>query len=374
MSIKKLRYSEFKGDSREWSIDSIDFNHINLLVGKNSTGKSRVLNCINSLCKIISGNQAQAFDDGQFLAEFVVNNHEYTYEIAFKDRKVLYENLLEDGINRLSRADDGRGEVYYSSEGKKIAFQISQEAIAIQSKNDSLQHPFIHELSQWASGAALYNFGSDFGKTQLVQYLGDDHAGASNIVIPQEKDNLINVYINAFKRYGEQLDALIIKNMHEIGYNLTDVGVESVSVKSPVPLLGLFTSERELGELHNPQFNMSQGMFRSLAIIINLNVAILAHDKNLVLIDDIGEGLDYERSTKLIEVITSSVANQNIQVIMTSNDRFVMNQVPLEYWAVLERRGRCVKAFTQRNSPEIFENFKFIGLSNFDFFRDTRFH
>jgi len=52
---------------------------------------------------------------------------------------------------------------------------------------------------------------------------------------------------------------------------------------------------------------------------------------------------------------------------MSTNDRFVMNNVPLEEWCVLQRRGSVVRVLNYTNSKELFDEFKFTGLSNFDF-------
>ena len=60
--------------------------------------------------------------------------------------------------------------------------------------------------------------------------------------------------------------------------------------------------------------------------------------------------------------------SRNLQVILTTNDRFVMNAVPIDYWTVLDRRGNTVHVFNKSNSGDKFESFKFTGLSNFDFF------
>lgn len=53
---------------------------------------------------------------------------------------------------------------------------------------------------------------------------------------------------------------------------------------------------------------------------------------------------------------------------MATNDRFVMNNVPLEMWTVLQRKGSRCQVFNFNNSKEKFENFRFTGLNNFDFF------
>lgn len=42
-------------------------------------------------------------------------------------------------------------------------------------------------------------------------------------------------------------------------------------------------------------------MYRALAVIIHLNYLLLAKKTSCILIDDIGEGLDFERSTALSE-------------------------------------------------------------------------
>jgi hypothetical protein len=51
---------------------------------------------------------------------------------------------------------------------------------------------------------------------------------------------------------------------------------------------------------------------------------------------------------------------------MSTNDEFVMNVVPLQYWQVIQRTGGECKIRNYQNSKEQFDNFKFTGLSNFD--------
>jgi hypothetical protein len=83
-------------------------------------------------------------------------------------------------------------------------------------------------------------------------------------------------------------------------------------------------------------------------------------------VDDIGEGLDFERSCLLIDLLRQKAKNSVVQLVMATNDRFVMNKVPLEEWSVLQRTGPLVKVRNYANSKEVFERFKVTGLSNFD--------
>jgi AAA15 family ATPase/GTPase len=113
---------------------------------------------------------------------------------------------------------------------------------------------------------------------------------------------------------------------------------------------------------------MSQGMFRALSLLIQLNYSLLKKMPSCILIDDIGEGLDYERSKALIDLIIEKVKGSSVQVIMTTNDQFVMDKVPLEYWSVIQRLENKSIFYNDRNAKQTFDDFVFTGLNNFDFY------
>jgi hypothetical protein len=115
------------------------------------------------------------------------------------------------------------------------------------------------------------------------------------------------------------------------------------------------------------QFAISQGMFRALSVIINIQYAINEDIPSCVIIDDIGEGLDFDRSCRLIEIVRSSSIDSNIQLIMSTNDKFVMNNVPMSEWSVLVRNGGRISVRNEHNSKQLFDAFKYTGLNNFDF-------
>jgi hypothetical protein len=85
-------------------------------------------------------------------------------------------------------------------------------------------------------------------------------------------------------------------------------------------------------------------------------------------IDDIGEGLDYQRSSSIIKILIDKAQTGLIQLIMTTNDEFIMNGVPIEYWSLIEGTRGSAKLHNIYNSREKIEEFKFIGLNNFDLF------
>jgi AAA15 family ATPase/GTPase len=114
-------------------------------------------------------------------------------------------------------------------------------------------------------------------------------------------------------------------------------------------------------------------MFRALSLLIQLNYTLMIRLPVCVLIDDIGEGLDFYRARALINLLIKKVENTPVQLIMTTNDRFVMNGVPLKYWSIIERSGGKCKVYNYKNSRTSFDEFDFTGLSNFDFFTSKSF-
>jgi hypothetical protein len=163
-----------------------------------------------------------------------------------------------------------------------------------------------------------------------------------------------------------------MKDMDRIGYPLSDINVQAPSSiiiggTLPGPVMGLCVQEKALAGV-TEQIDMSQGMFRALSVIIQITYARMSNTANSILIDDIGEGLDFERSCELIRLLIEKATQSKVQLIIATNDRFVMNTVPLESWSVLQRSGGDSRVFNYVNSKTKFDEFKFTGMNNFDFF------
>ncbi len=70
----------------------------------------------------------------------------------------------------------------------------------------------------------------------------------------------------------------------------------------------------------------------------------------------------------LVQVLIERAKESGIQLIMSTNDSFIMNAVDIEHWAVIMREGQKISLYNYENSKDIFEEFKFTGLNNFDFY------
>ena len=371
MKLKSLSYKELEGTDREWSVDNLSFQDINLIVGKNATGKSRCINVINAMTETLLGKRT--LSDGFFKLQFLDSDVLVDYDVQISQNVILTESLIRSDTTKplLTRDRSGYGEIFYEKAGKYLEFQLADNQLTSVLKQDSIQHPFLLPLREWADGAFYYPFGSDMGKNNLGVML-------DGVDIPLDLHNpmlVVGVLRRGIKNYGDSFKNNIINDMKCIGYELDDIylgkphSVISAMISANIHVDPDSICVKETGlPASVDQILMSQGMFRALATIIQLTYGYMSTNASFVMIDDIGEGLDFDRSTALIKLIIERARSSGIQIIMATNDRFVMNNVPLEYWSVLHREGNHVEVFNNSNSKERFEEFKFTGLNNFDAF------
>jgi predicted ATPase len=116
------------------------------------------------------------------------------------------------------------------------------------------------------------------------------------------------------------------------------------------------------------QSQLSQGMFRALSLIVFIYYLINKNTVRTIIVDDLCEGLDYDRATKLGQLLFEELENKKIQLIASSNDSFLMDVVNIKYWNILTRKNNTIKVYNYKNSQEKFDQFKYSGLSNFDLF------
>ena len=115
-------------------------------------------------------------------------------------------------------------------------------------------------------------------------------------------------------------------------------------------------------------FQLSSGMMRVLYILCFLEYLKSTVNHSLLLIDDLGEGLDYNRAALLGRRVFADCANEELQMIASSNDSFMMDVVDISNWQIVRRNNSKVEVINQANTPKLFEAFRMTGLSNFDFF------
>lgn len=367
LRLESLEFQERLKSGQTWKLNEICLGDANLIVGRNATGKTRTLNVVFALARFLSGKTKTGLGRNTIRAQFRKGHETGEYELEHEDDQVLSEKYVFAGKTILKRKKDGSGEVLADKVGERIGFKVPSNVLAAVAKRDSLQHPQLDELANWAESVRHFKFASDFVEEQR-RYVVPRNLPSSELQ-DQDPSVVAEVLQRGLNRWKSLFTNEVMRGMREVGFPLRKIALGAPTSIRFTPNLkeavGIFAKERDLS--HPTDSNsMSQGMYRTLALLLHVHYFALKRGSGLILIDDVGEGLDFERSQNLIAHLLKVARERDIQIVMTSNDRFVLNAVPLEHWIVLRRDGSEVSAHTKKTDPDRFEEFELTGLSNFD--------
>lgn len=362
MQLIELEYSEFDEQPQHWRLHPLALNKINLIVGRNASGKSRVLNIINAIAQGLAGVVMRPAA-GNYDLKFSHEGKLWRYHVRTDNAAVLSEFLDRDNEMLLKRGAGGLGEMMAVELGRQLSFQTPVQMLTATTRNDSIQHPYLAPLIEWANSVYYYPCHTDLGKSAIMIVRSDGLP-----VNPKNAIETTGVLREGIKFYNSKFKEAVLADMGHIGYDIEDIwlGPPTYIAVPGTDVQSILVKETGI-ECPVDQYTMSIGMFRALAVVIHLNYGLFSQSAQSVLIDDIGEGLDFDRSSNLIKLVITKVKKSNMQIIMTTNDRYVMNGIDLEFWTVLDRRGQEVWAYNEKNRPTEFEEFRFTGLNNFDF-------
>jgi AAA15 family ATPase/GTPase len=348
-----MRIKSFSYSSDDWILQKIDLQEVNLLVGTNGTGKSKTLFWLNLLKRYISmGDISDPVECGIFKISWLTNSNKiikYYLEISensIQELVISNESLfLEDKV-LLQRKNDGSCIVFSESKQDFDTFNPPLNELALLSRRDTRDYPYFETVIDWAKSSYELEF-SSINKANETVHTESNY---------EDYPKLYSMLSNEHKKN-------ILGNYNTIGFKISDIRDMSLGNSNHYLIL----SEEGLNTKIY-QFDLSQGMSRTLCLLIYLEYLISKSKTATLLIDDLGEGLDYKRAIELGKMLFKLCEENNIQLIATSNDSFLMEVVNIDYWNVLTRNGKTVTALNKFNRPELFRKFKFTGLSNFDFF------
>ncbi|WP_027003807.1 ATP-binding protein [Hugenholtzia roseola] len=336
-----------------WELSNLQLSNLNLIVAKNATGKSKTLLTIDLLVKMITQRKNLNWGS-RWSISFVDNrNQEIIFEFATKYQNegiVTAEKISIDGIEVLFRHhQEGVVQLKNCVTNKYDKIYPPNNKLTLHVNRDVRKYPYLEQISNWAE----QSYGFKFGNISPYSKLNE-----------QEYDLLTAVedIPNLFKSLKKENVLKIVEDFNSLGYQISDI-----SLQDKVEYAILYVKEQNLTKAL-PHYKLSQGMFRALAILVYVEYLISRKKPALITIDDFCEGLDYERAKKLGSLVFSKCENTDIQLVVTSNDSFLMNEIDIKYWNILKRNGKKITCLNQKNSPHIFRKFRLTGLSNFDLF------
>ncbi len=302
--------SSFSSHTNHWNIKNLLLGPQNLLVGKNAGGKS---NTIKELW--------------YFLKNILLNNNNSInaeWEISFS----TYEEAIEDTFTY---------KIHIAQNKRTIIYKNNKNIINSHQTIDNETNIMFVE------------------KTKAVRFANTEPANAG-IRLFEDGININGIAQVLSKAHLQK----VVEYMNQIGYAIEKNYFEESTQK-------IFITEKGTDGLLAVE-KMSQGMFRAFALLMYLAYLIDRNEISLLLIDDFCEGLDYERATKLGKLVFDICKKNDIQLIATTNDSFLMDTIDISCWNLLQRNGENITTINRLSQPALFKKFPLSGLSNFDFF------
>lgn len=333
MYLSKLTYRD-----ADWEIDSIHFSQQSLIVGPNASGKSTVLRCIRNFVRIVLGySKVDALSDCQYELEFSNNIGIVTYTLHIQAGRVVKELLETSGTVRLVRNEK-------ESRVGDETVNVPDTTLVLNARRDIVKYPDIEMVLTWVEKMSSFIFSNIL---------------SSNSTVSPFTTNQIDICI-MWEKLNETQKAAVKQWMQELRYNIKtiDIAPNRIGEKS------LYVVEKDV---QSPVImgSMSNGMFRVLYLLVYLHY-VAGDTSGAVLIDDLGEGLDFFRSSSLGKKLFAFGHEHGVQMIVTSNDSFLVDTVDLSAWIILKRTGRVVSSFSAMTNPVEFARFRKLGLNNFD--------
>jgi len=334
MILSDFSYREGTG----WQLDKLSLDKLNLIVGLNSVGKSRTMVAIGNVVHFIKGEQQSIVAD--FSCSMTLHNHHsISYSFEVQAGVIESEKLSVDGVCKIER-DTEVASMY----GESI--NPPSNKLVIQARRDTKRYPEVEEIIQWAEQTSVFVFSNITTSPNSLS----PYTISSEPLLPV-----------MYEKLPASLQELLIDCLRKMNYQINRLEVNELPSGSKMLLI-----YEEGVTMPMRPFELSNGMFRVICSLLYMMYCSTLSSARCLIIDDIGEGLDYMRSTMLGKMVFRFCEENDIQLIATSNDSFLMDVVDLRYWNILLRRGGNVSSLNSKKNANLFESFARTGLNNFD--------
>lgn len=312
-----------------------EFQESSLIIGLNNSGKTSILKIIASLFNILyTGDIIYNFNcdiEFEHNGDYILYTYhsdfiEITYESVYYNNKLIFFRLAEHCF------DSNECNIGPINSTTSMVF------------SDKLSHHVLNLLVKWSK---------QLGGIQ------------STINITK------NIFKYALDKNKDKYKNSLIVDLHILDFDIVDIDFVHVN-KLDLNHVNKHSLELYIFKENNKVLykHLAKSTYNILNLLIYLNYIKFEPDKNFrtILINDICQCLDYKNSKSVINLITNKCLAMGVQLIMNTNNKDVINNVPLSSLIVLQRNKNIITNINYYNSKKEMQKFEEIGLSNFDFF------
>ncbi|HBE19214.1 MAG TPA: ATP-binding protein [Cyanobacteria bacterium UBA11149] len=345
MRIKEITYCDRE---LEWQFEPIQFSNLTLLVGVSGVGKTQILQSIMAIRGIANG---RSLNGVKWNINFsTINNLEYRWQGEFETVKSPPLILMNEDDKPTN--DDFRIISEQLSLNEEIIIDRDDNGIKFKGK-------LLPKLSPFESVVSILSEEEDVAPVQngFNKIIYSDQSSSVDAVHRLMYTSLTKKYLSIEKIQKSRLPthiklALAYKNIPEVFEKIKRsfieifVQVEDLKIEPyenedlPVVFADYPFVHIKEKDVNNwiAQDRISSGMFRTLMHISEL---YLSPEGTVILIDEFENSL----GVNCIDVVTELLLeNRNIQFIITSHHPYIINNIGMEYWKIVTRKGGVVTA------------------------------
>jgi hypothetical protein len=360
----KIKTIEYYNKALDWRLNPVDFtnsfSNLTLLVGVSGVGKTQIIKSILNLKRIVNG---ESLNGVQWDITFeTTNNIEYRWKGEFENKgligeildsedegskfRILNEGLYKEG-NEFAKRDPSKIEFKKKRTPKLSPFKSLVEILSEEEDVAPVKEGF-EKIIEFDSDVRIEIIKERLLKlAKLLENNLENNFLEENI----KRSNLPTKLKLAFvyKFLFDDVFQKIKKRFIQIFPQVEDIKIGFDKNKDLEKALesSLFTTFlngfafvqiKEKGiDRWIIQQSISSGMFKTLMQISEL---YLAPEGSVILIDEFENSL----GVNCIDVLTEDLLaqNRNLQFIITSHHPYIINNIGMEHWKIVTRRGGVV--------------------------------
>ena len=344
----KIKRVAFWDNLREWRFEPIDFSNLALLVGVSGVGKTQILKAILNLQRIANGASLNGLAwDVTFLT---VNNVEYRWQGEFETK----ENLPVI-LNKEHETNEFRIVKEHLVRDENVIIERTPNEIIFKGKTTPKLSPFQSVVEildqeedispvQQAFNKIISNNFSSFDYLYDRNYLRLSTISSNTLLENiKESDMTLQIKLAFIYHYHSDIFNNIRRIFIQVFPQVEDIKIEAVeddnllSTSFPIQIKEKGVNDWIIQE------NISSGMLKTL---IHISELYLSPEGTVILIDEFENSL----GINCIDVVTDLIVeNRNIQFILTSHHPYIINNIGMEHWKIVTRKGGVVTAIDAKD-------------------------
>src|SRR4051794_18788030 len=103
VQLKTVEYAELLDKPNDWTLKGLSLGQVNLIVGKNASGKTRTMNVMANLARLFTPKANITRVHGRHDFVFDSNGQKLQYIVRIAEGKVVFEELLVNDVSMLDR-------------------------------------------------------------------------------------------------------------------------------------------------------------------------------------------------------------------------------------------------------------------------------